>query len=74
MSAQEKKFHEWITVVEFRAFDKQCEEHFFDSTPSQITTYIFKNICNTAVIKNITEYHFGEDQIIPIKKFQTQIP
>jgi hypothetical protein len=52
----EAKFHEKITVVEMRAFDRPMQEHFFDKEPEQITDYIFKNICDTAVIKNITEY------------------
>lgn len=45
-----------ITIVQFRAYDRPLEQHFVDATPDQCTAYIFKNICNTAVINKITEY------------------
>ena len=45
-----------LTIVEFRAYDKNCDKHFFDATPEQCQNFIWKNICATAVITTITEY------------------
>lgn len=53
-------YYQKITVVEFRAFDQFHSEHFYDAEPAQITEYIFKNICPTAVIISIIEYPITE--------------
>jgi hypothetical protein len=45
-----------LTIVEFKAYDKNMDKHFFDATPEQCSEYIWKNICATAVITSITEY------------------
>ena len=61
-------FYKTITIVEMKAFDREMQEHFVDSTSEQCTNYIFKNICETAVIKSVTEYII--EQAIIIKDFQ----
>lgn len=45
-----------ITIVEFKAYDKTSDKHFFDATPEQCSQFIWKYICATAVIVTITEY------------------
>lgn len=62
-----------IVIVEFSAYDKHdLEEHFFDKTAEQCTAYIFKHICNTAVIHHITEYIIqSSNPIVEFKKKQT---
>ena len=45
-----------ITIVEFKAYDQTHEKHFFDATADQCSLFIWKKICATAVILNITEY------------------
>lgn len=51
-----KEVPQKITIVEFMAYDKKQDKHFFDATPEQCSNYIWKNICHTAVILSITEY------------------
>lgn len=61
-----------ITIVNFRAYDKACEEHFIDKEPKQITEFIFRTICFTAVIQSIHEYYIADDGIVEIKNFDKQ--
>ncbi len=45
-----------ITIVWFQAFGKNCTEVFFDTPKLDCAMYIFKEMCNTAVIQSAIEY------------------
>ena len=52
--------HSKLTIVMFKAFDKQCKELFFDKTYEQIDTEL-KKICDTYVtlfIIETTQFNF----------------
>lgn len=60
-----KEGAEWITIVEFVAFDKkQVQRTFINATPEQCSQFIWKNVWETAVIKNITEYKIESQKTI----------
>ena len=47
---------EKIIKIEFNAFDKKCKEYFEDVTIEQASEFIWRTICHTAEIKNVTEF------------------
>lgn len=71
MSSKAETVVSKITIVQFRAYDRPVEHHFVDATPEQCTAYIFKHICNTAVINKITEYTI--EQATPIYGFKKKM-
>lgn len=73
--AKPEGFFETITVIEFRAYDKdtlangdKMDKHFVDATPKQCADHIKKNICATAVITRCVEYKIIDAVVHNIKE------
>lgn len=69
-----KDFVRSITIVSFRAWDNDHEEHYFDMTVKQATNFIFKHVCATALIKSVHVYQIAEDGIANVKLFDKKAP
>lgn len=56
-----------LVIVHFTAYDKKdLKEVLFNKTPEQAVTYIFKHICNTAIIERVRVIEIRTDEELTV--------